>query len=75
MEKPFTIKVREFNENLIKLVNSSKLPVYALKNEIEKIYSELNKIDEEEINNYNKSRLNESNQKKSKDRSSENGKI
>lgn len=71
MEKPFTIKINEFSENLIKLVNSSKLPVYALKNEIEKVYAELNRIDEEEIIKYNESLSNENNQKSSKERTDE----
>ena len=66
MEKPFTIRIKEFSENLIKLVNSSKLPVYVLKNEIEKVYAELNRIDEEEIIKYNESLSNENNQKNSK---------
>lgn len=66
MEKPFTIRIKEFSEKLIEEINSSKLPVYVLKTEIEKIYAELNRIDEEEINKYNESLLNENNQKNSK---------
>lgn len=65
MEKPFTIKIKEFSEKLIEEINFSKLPVYVLKNEIEKIYAELNRIDEEEINKYNESLLNENNQENS----------
>ena len=65
MEKPFTIKVKDFSESFINLINSSNLPVYVLKNEIEKIYAELNRIDEEEINKYNESLLNENNQENS----------
>ena len=72
MEKPFTIKTKEFSESLIKLVNSSKLPVYVLKNEIEKVYAELNRIDEEEIIKYNENLSNENNQKSSKERTDEN---
>ena len=71
MEKPFTIKINEFSENLIKLVNSSKLPVYVLKNEIEKVYAELNRIDEEEISKYNENLSNENNQKTQKERDDE----
>lgn len=71
MEKPFTIKTKEFSENLIKLVNSSNLPVYVLKNEIEKVYAELNRIDEEEIIKYNENLSNENNQKNSKERTDE----
>lgn len=66
MEKPLTIRIKEFSEKLIEEINSSKLPVYVLKAEIEKIYAELNRIDEEEINKYNESLLNENNQKSSK---------
>lgn len=66
MEKPFTIRIKEFSEKLIELVNSSKLPVYVLKSEIEKVYAELNRIDDEEISKYNESLSNENNQKNSK---------
>lgn len=66
MEKPFTIRIKEFSEKLIEEINSSKLPVYVLKNEIEKIYAELNRIDDEEINKYNESLSNENNQKSQK---------
>lgn len=71
MEKPFTIRIKEFSEELISSINSSKLPVYVLKNEIEKVYAELNRIDEEEINKYNESLLNENNQKTQKERTDE----
>lgn len=71
MEKPFTIRIKEFSEKLIEEINSSKLPVYVWKTEIEKIYAELNRIDEEEINKYNESLSNENNQKKLKERTDE----
>lgn len=72
MEKPFTIRIKEFSEKLIEEINSSNLPVYVLKNEIEKIYAELNRIDEEEIKKYNEILLNENNQKSSKERTDKN---
>ena len=71
MEKPFTIRIKEFSEKLIEEINSSKLPVYVLKNEIEKIYAELNRIDEEEINKYNECLSNENNQENSEERTDE----
>lgn len=71
MEKPFTIRIKELEEKLIEEINSSKLPVYVLKTEIEKIYAELNRIDEEEIKNYNESLLNENNQENSEERNDE----
>ena len=71
MEKPFTIRIKEFSEKLIEEINSSKLPVYVLKTEIEKIYAELNRIDEEEIKKYNESLLNENNQENSEERNEE----
>lgn len=72
MEKPFTIRIKEFSEKLIEEINSSNLPVYVLKNEIEKVYAELNRIDEEEIIKYNENLSNENNQKSSKERTDEN---
>lgn len=71
MEKPFTIRIKELEEKLIEEINSSKMPVYVLKTEIEKIYAELNRIDEEEIKNYNESLLNENNQENSEERNDE----
>lgn len=71
MEKPFTIRIKEFSEKLIEEINSSNLPVYVLKNEIEKVYAELNHLDEEELNKYNESLTNENNQKNSKERTDE----
>ena len=71
MEKPFTIRIKEFSEKLIEEINSSKLPVYVLKSEIEKVYAELNRIDEEDIYKYNESLSNENNQKSSKERTDE----
>ena len=71
MEKPFTIRIKEFSEKLIEEINSPKLPVYVLKSEIEKIYAELNRVDEEEINKYNESLLNENNQENSEERTDE----
>lgn len=71
MEKPFTIKVKDFSESFINLINSSNLPVYVLKNEIEKVYAELNHLDEEELNKYNESLTDENNQKNSKERTDE----
>ena len=71
MEKPFTIRIKELEEKLIEEINSSKMPVYVLKTEIEKIYAELNRIEEEEIKNYNESLLNENNQENSEERNDE----
>lgn len=71
MEKPFTIKIKEFTESFVSLINSSNLPVYVLKNEIEKAYTELNRLDEEEISKYNESLANLDNQKNSKERTDE----
>jgi len=66
LEKPFSLRIKEFSEKIINLINSSSLPVYVIKNELEKVYTELNRLDEEEINKYfeNSKKIKERNDKK-----------
>lgn len=51
--KPFSLKVQEFSEGLVNLINSSDLNCYVLKNELQKVYQQLEAIENEEINKYN----------------------
>lgn len=66
LEKPFSLRIKDFSEKIINLINSSSLPVYVIKNELEKVYTELNRLDEEEINKYfeNLKKIKERNDKK-----------
>nr|DAZ41268.1 MAG TPA: hypothetical protein [Caudoviricetes sp.] len=66
LEKPFSLRIKDFSEKIINLINSSSLPVYVIKNELEKVYTELNRLDEEEINKYfeNSKKIKERNDKK-----------
>lgn len=52
MEKPFTIKVQEIEQEIIKIINKSEFPAYVLKTMIQNIYSQIEAIDNEEINKY-----------------------
>lgn len=58
MNKPITIKAKELSDNLIKVINESELPIYILKIELEKIYNELSRMENEEIANYEKTQNN-----------------
>ncbi len=66
LEKPFSLRIKDFSEKIINLINSSSLPVYVIKNELEKVYTELNRLDEKEINKYfeNSKKIKERNDKK-----------
>lgn len=53
MNKPFTIQVQETEQKIVEVINSSQLPVYVIKKILERIYTEAEKIENEEINQYN----------------------
>ena len=63
MNKPLSLKVREFESKLVEEVNKSELPAFCLKQILEKIYSELTKIENEEIEKYLEQK-NKSNEKR-----------
>lgn len=52
MEKPFTIKVNDLHENLIKILNEAKMPFYVLKTILLDIIKEIDNSDNLEINKY-----------------------
>lgn len=49
MEKPTILKLREAEESIINLINSSGLPVFVLKPSIEKICRQLEILEEQEF--------------------------
>jgi len=55
MEKPFSLKIQDFNDKLVELVNTSELPAYVLKIELEKIYQQIDRLEKEEIEKYKES--------------------
>ena len=52
MEKPFSIKIRELKEQLVKIINNSKMPVYVLIKVFQDISNELEQYDIQEIQKY-----------------------
>ena len=52
MDKPLSLRVREFESKLVEEVNKSELPAFCLKQILEKIYSQLTQIENQEIKDY-----------------------
>lgn len=65
MEKPFTLIIKEMEEEIIKIINKSNLPAYNIKLSLQNIYNEVDRIDKEEISKYNEYIKNKSNKKES----------
>lgn len=52
MNKPFTIKVQETEQEIIKIINNSNLPAYVLKTIFQNLYNQLEEIDNKEMEKY-----------------------
>ena len=52
MNKPFTLKIQEVEKEIVEIINSSQLPAYVLKQVLQGIYNEIDKVDMEEIKKY-----------------------
>ena len=52
MEKPFTIKVQEAEQEMVKAINSSGLPAYVLKVILQNLYNQLEITDNKEMEKY-----------------------
>ena len=52
MEKPFSIKIREIKEQIVEIINNSKMPVYILIKLFQDICNELEQYDMLEIQKY-----------------------
>lgn len=52
MEKPFTIKVQETEQEIIKVINNSNFPIYVLKTIFQNLYNQLEEIDNKEMQKY-----------------------
>lgn len=48
MEKPLVLKLRETEEQIVKIINESKVPNFVLKNSIEKIYNQIITLEQKE---------------------------
>ena len=66
MNKPFTMKIQETEQKIVEIINNSQLPAYVLKNILQEIYAEIDRVDNEEIAKYNEEQ--EKSQKKESDK-------
>lgn len=66
MNKPFTLQIQETEQKIVEIINNSQLPAYVLKNILQGIYAEIERVDNEEIAKYNEEQ--EKSQKKESDK-------
>ena len=66
MNKPFTMRIQEAEQKIVEIINNSQLPAYVLKNILQRIYEEVERVDNEEITKYNEEQ--EKSQKKESDK-------
>jgi hypothetical protein len=66
MNKPFSLIVSETEQKVVEIINNSQLPAYVLKNILQGIYAEIERVDNEEIAKYNEAQ--EKSQKKESDK-------
>ena len=63
MNKPFTLIVNDTKKGIVELLNTSQLPAYVIKQILQEIFMEAEKVEQEEIQKYN-----EKNKKKESDK-------
>lgn len=63
MNKPFTLIVNDTKQGIVELLNTSQLPAYVIKQILQEIFIEAEKLEQEEIQKYN-----EKNKKKESDK-------
>ena len=52
MEKPFTLIVQETEQKIVEIVNKSPLPLFVIKNILQGLCAETERVDNEEIAKY-----------------------
>lgn len=65
MNKPFTLQVQETEEQLVKTLNNSNLPAYALKNILKELYQQVEQLELNEIEIYKQDQEKKSKKKES----------
>lgn len=53
MNKPLSLMAQETEQEIVEIINKSQLPAYVLKKMLQEIYSEVERIESEEIKKYN----------------------
>ncbi len=52
MDEPFTLKVQATEEQLVKILNESKIPAFVLKIILQNLFNQLSEIEKNEIESY-----------------------
>ena len=52
MNKPLSLQVQETEQEVVEVINKSQLPAYVLKTMLERIYKQVELIEQEEIKKY-----------------------
>ena len=52
MSKPFTLQVQDTEKGIVELLNTSQLPTFVIKQILQDIFKEVEKIEQEEIRKY-----------------------
>ena len=63
MNKPLTLQVNETEQRIVETLNEAKLPFYVLKTIIKNIYEDIERAENDEIQQYEHSLENETNRK------------
>lgn len=66
--KPFTLILKELEEEIIKIINNANIPIYCLKQILSNLYNQLDNIEKNEIEEYQKSIKEKNNKKKAGDK-------
>ncbi len=53
MEKPFTLKMEELQNEITQKINKANIPAYCIKAMLKELFEMVDRIDKEEINRYN----------------------
>lgn len=52
MNKPFTLRLEELKNKIVENINDAELPAFNIKIILQEIYSTIEELDKQEINNY-----------------------
>lgn len=52
MDEPFTLRVQETEEQLVKILNESKIPAFVLKIILQNLFNQLSEIEKNETEAY-----------------------
>ena len=55
MQKPFSLMIKETEEEIVKIINNSNVPVFCLKQILFNLYNQLDDLEKKEIEKYQKS--------------------